>query len=342
MGGGSKMLTLPLEIWDKIFVDACVDGGFTGGSLALVSHHIHQMSARRRLQSVSVTGSTQLRGLLYLLRRTPDKDHQVRFLYASDATAVSSNLREPGQKALQEWHMMYSELITLIAPYIEVLTLHTTVWHMLLGVQLPRLRDLSVPGFSLPYDGSTLLLPSLRRLHIFNMLHRSKHLLAIAQMDELEELRLSDVMLMTDLPDVLGTFLGIATYKQRLQEAYDRDQSSHSRKPIDPAGIRTFKHLHKLIIQLGRLTPEPYGTDTHINSRMISDLSSLGRQYGGGRTNIFILPAREGGYGAAEAKKDWRGTVESGGVGAWVGGAAQASWDEDNLTATTNPIVSDG
>jgi hypothetical protein len=311
------MLTLPLEIWDKIFVDACVDGGFTGGSLALVSHNIHKVSARRRLQSVSVTGSTQLRGLLDLLRRTTDKDHQVCFLYVCrDAIAVSSGLREPRQKALQEWNMLYSELITLIAPHIEVLTLHTTACRMLPEVQLPRLRDLSIPGSSLPHDGLALCLPSLRRLHIFHMLHCTQFLLAIAQMDELEDLRLSDVMLMTDLPDLLGTFLGITTYKQRLQEAYDRYQSSHSRKPIDPAGIRAFKHLHKLIIQPSKVPRGPCGTNGCINSRMISGLSSLARQHGGGHTNILILPANEGGYGAAEAEKDWRGTIESGGVGA--------------------------
>jgi hypothetical protein len=143
MHGGSKISKLPVEIWEKIFVDACVDGGFTGGSLALVSHHVHDASARQRLQSVSVNGSTQLKSLLDLLRCTPDGDRHVRFLYcAHDAIAE------------EEWRIMHKELITLIAPYIEVLTLYTTACPLPLvlpGVQLPCLRDLSIPGNSLIY-----------------------------------------------------------------------------------------------------------------------------------------------------------------------------------------------
>jgi hypothetical protein len=169
------------------------------------------------------------------------------------------------------------------------------------------------------------------------MFHRTRRLLAITQMDELEDLRLSGVKLMTGLPDVLGTYLGIASYERHLQDAYDRSQSRGFRNGINPAKIRTLKHLHKLIIQLGELPQTECGSNSFTNNEMIRGLCSLVCQHGGNRTRISILPPSRGGYGAAEAKKDWKATIESGGAGAWVEGA-QAAWDPDDLARMADPI----
>ncbi|KZP33230.1 hypothetical protein FIBSPDRAFT_700618, partial [Athelia psychrophila] len=47
---------IPLELWEKIFENACVDGGRTGASLALVSRGVHDASQHCRYYSVALRG----------------------------------------------------------------------------------------------------------------------------------------------------------------------------------------------------------------------------------------------------------------------------------------------
>jgi hypothetical protein len=73
--------TLPTEIWHKIFALACVDGGATGCALSLVSRRFRELSAGTRLQSVAVSGLSDIRSLLGVLQELPEASRHVRVLY---------------------------------------------------------------------------------------------------------------------------------------------------------------------------------------------------------------------------------------------------------------------
>jgi hypothetical protein len=183
-------LTVPPEIWHKIFKNACVDGGKTGCALFLVSHRIRDASSKTRLRSVSVVGLERLKSLLHVLENTPEDNRRVTFLFIAarplDPDVVDRRtfqhlwrlhktgidtligLAGPSDQTLDDWQTVYPVVATLVAPHIEVLTLHVS--RTLLGTPLPLdvhfpvLRDLTFGQVS-ALDNLSLL-PLLHRLHI--------------------------------------------------------------------------------------------------------------------------------------------------------------------------------
>jgi hypothetical protein len=169
------LINAPVEVWQKIFQYACVDGGRTGCALALVSHSIHDLSAETRLHSVSVIGVERLRILEYTLARLPQWHRVVRALFIAigpnETAATDSELH----RNLRAWPAASATVLKLLAPGVEVLTLHAPC---LLaenafprGVRFPRLRDLSAG--SVRHMPVLLPLPHLRRLHLYG-LYRSE------------------------------------------------------------------------------------------------------------------------------------------------------------------------
>ena len=77
------MERIPPEVWATIFRLACVDGGTTGCSLALVSSHIREVSAPYRLRSVSLHGPAKIQSFLTSLERTPTHLRCVRNIFIS-------------------------------------------------------------------------------------------------------------------------------------------------------------------------------------------------------------------------------------------------------------------
>jgi hypothetical protein len=71
----------PIEIWQKIFRYACVDGGRTGCALSLVSRRMHDISANIHLQSVFVVGLKRLQHLECTLRQLPEERRAVQALF---------------------------------------------------------------------------------------------------------------------------------------------------------------------------------------------------------------------------------------------------------------------
>ncbi|OBZ66560.1 hypothetical protein A0H81_13473 [Grifola frondosa] len=63
---------VPLELWRKIFILACTDGGFTGISLALVSKPFHAASLPVRLHSLAFTSLRQVEGFLSFIEAQRD------------------------------------------------------------------------------------------------------------------------------------------------------------------------------------------------------------------------------------------------------------------------------
>jgi hypothetical protein len=185
-----KSLTVPPEIWHKVFKNACVDGGKTGCALSLVSRRIRDASSKTRLRSVSVVGLERLKSLLHVLENTPEDNRRVTFLFIAarplDPDVVDRRtfqhlwrlhktgidtligLAGPSDQTLDDWQTVYPVVATLVAPHIEVLTLHVS--RTLLGTPLPPdvhfpvLRDLTFGQVSVLDNLS--LLPLLHRSHI--------------------------------------------------------------------------------------------------------------------------------------------------------------------------------
>jgi len=75
----------PPEIHAIFYGLACTDGGYTGRSLSLVSHYVHDTSKPFKLQSIFVTGVWQAVQFQSLLSNNPQAgiDHGVRHLFLS-------------------------------------------------------------------------------------------------------------------------------------------------------------------------------------------------------------------------------------------------------------------
>lgn len=93
----------PAEVWGRIFEFACVDGGTTGRSLALVSKYFYTISRLYRLQSVSVQGPEELQLFLRLLKQTPPHQRRVRSLFISTQ-------RRGGEDAKRCWEFLQDRL----------------------------------------------------------------------------------------------------------------------------------------------------------------------------------------------------------------------------------------
>ncbi|KDQ62120.1 hypothetical protein JAAARDRAFT_449788 [Jaapia argillacea MUCL 33604] len=79
----SVLETCPPEICQQIFQLACLDGGFTGRSLSLVSRYIHSSAASVRYQSISVEGLDQILALTSILKVKEIQHRRVHHLFLS-------------------------------------------------------------------------------------------------------------------------------------------------------------------------------------------------------------------------------------------------------------------
>ncbi|KIM79012.1 hypothetical protein PILCRDRAFT_823878 [Piloderma croceum F 1598] len=78
---------VPPEICTKIYSHACVDSGYTGRSLSLVSKFVNETSQPVKLQSIYLRGYDQTKAFASLLERTPPHLRFVRYLLISRRSA---------------------------------------------------------------------------------------------------------------------------------------------------------------------------------------------------------------------------------------------------------------
>ncbi|TFK72738.1 hypothetical protein BDN72DRAFT_762880, partial [Pluteus cervinus] len=74
---------LPIEVWDEISFYACLDNGYTGRSLSMVSKAIRAASAPYKLQSISLKRAKYIFPFAQLLKDTPAQLRRVRHLSLS-------------------------------------------------------------------------------------------------------------------------------------------------------------------------------------------------------------------------------------------------------------------
>lgn len=72
---------LPPEVWMLVFSWACMDHGYTGRSLSLVSRQVRSLSEPYKLQSLGVSRSKFIIRLSNILLGTPSQLRRVRYLF---------------------------------------------------------------------------------------------------------------------------------------------------------------------------------------------------------------------------------------------------------------------
>jgi hypothetical protein len=184
------MEKVPPEIWIKIWTHACLDNGYTGRSLSLVSRFVRDTSEPVRLQSISLRGHDQILAFASLLKRTPPYLRHVRYLFITSHEASIS--REPRLAKRRRSGLRWStttptydvdtlymnlaravqSILTDVAETVEIL--ETMLFHRIISsfstswpISFPHLREFTTNDV-LPLDHPTVFNPchQLRRLHV--------------------------------------------------------------------------------------------------------------------------------------------------------------------------------
>jgi hypothetical protein len=216
----SAATLFPSEIWLKIFNVACTDGGSIGCSLTEVSRYFRDLVNPLRFDSVLIDGLRRLDCFIHQLQKGLPPNACIRRLLLIDSARDDTCSRADYALRRREWGIGYQNLIELVSPTIEVLTILVTF--PLLesnpqGTELPALKDLTLCG----EHASDLLglpsttMPSLRRVHIFHpQPGHGRHLITQLKHSapSLTQLRLSNLFHDLDLPLALGGLLSRPGY----------------------------------------------------------------------------------------------------------------------------------
>jgi hypothetical protein len=293
---------LPPEIWQKIFGQACVDGGPTGRSLALTSRRFRKLSASIRLQSVSVVGLRELVSFLDFLKRLEEPDRRVRSLFFG---------YKPDDVLERLWARPLRHVLAVLAPHLQTLAMHvsSSAKAKLFSVPFPALRDLTCGLMWLTLPPTTM--PGLRRLHIVGPLAPRQLLTDLAPMRGLECLRLSG----ENVDE--GRYL----YADALADVFGPAGSNKR-----PAGV--FDDLRTLTIELEEPNPDWGDEGPPICGNWmdgwVEDFESLEtfvndrRGHGDRLPDIHMVPSRIEGYSLDVCAHDWRDMVEMSGDGPWA------------------------
>jgi len=160
----------PAEIWGEIYAFACVDDGWTGRALSLVSRIIHETSKPYKLQSIAVIGQMQLSRFAYLIEQTPTQLRRVRCIFLSARTPNDA----PGLKYMCKQDVYWVALkrvLRAISPWVRIIHTHFVFVSPFvpLPVSLPVLEELVVHGpldASTTTDKSSIQFPALKHLSI--------------------------------------------------------------------------------------------------------------------------------------------------------------------------------
>ncbi|KAF8648110.1 hypothetical protein AX16_006394 [Volvariella volvacea WC 439] len=83
--------TLPPEVWERIFLFACMDGGYTGRSLSMVSKQCYALSQSSRYHSVALKRERQLVSFVVRLHDFNQDRDEGHLVELEGAAAISSS-----------------------------------------------------------------------------------------------------------------------------------------------------------------------------------------------------------------------------------------------------------
>jgi hypothetical protein len=140
----SAIKNCPTEIWARIFSLACVDDGFTGRSLSLVSRYIMEASKFYKYQCLAVKDH-QLRPLALAFKNLPADSRRVRCLFLSQAS-WELGYRYWGRDRGEFFLADKNRLLQMVALTLEKLEVGCYSYRFRLPFQLPVLVDLTIHG----------------------------------------------------------------------------------------------------------------------------------------------------------------------------------------------------
>src|ERR1700733_11059411 len=162
----SAIKNCPTEIWARIFSLACIDDGFTGRSLSLVSRYIMEASKFYKYQCLAVKDH-QLRPLALVFKKLSADARRVRCLFLSQASWESGfGARHKGAFFLTD----KNRLLKMVAPTLEKLEIGCFLYRFPLPFQLPVLVDLTIHGtceHNIPMTTIPVCYPALRHLQLY-------------------------------------------------------------------------------------------------------------------------------------------------------------------------------
>ncbi|KAF9458500.1 hypothetical protein BDZ94DRAFT_1270402 [Collybia nuda] len=292
----------PPELHSYICQLACVDDGITVRALSLVSRYYREIARPFVYQSVAISGTGNVAGLVERLEATPAHLRHIRHLFIADQASTKPP-NSPKSPCAPETAAIV-RVLSFAAPTVETLSF---VWRSpatstmtiarLFRLRFPRLRELTVSGFYPFLTAKTM--PSLERLH----LHGNRNPHGLLQMGSLDDACPS----LTHLR-VSGLSMAVS-FVSELQEAFSSDHTS-------PFPATLSSHVQQLIVQPAASLPasgKP-GTSYFRDQAMMDQLQALKPR----KDLSFEVLERPDGEELYESfRRDWKARLE-GGLGCWL------------------------
>ncbi|KAI0371597.1 hypothetical protein BV20DRAFT_1043236 [Pilatotrama ljubarskyi] len=339
---------IPAAIWQKVVTYACVDGGWTGRSLALASKFLHSQSLSARFHSLAFTSVQQIEDFLLFLGRQPKEcAPQIAHLYLAfpnepvrpqpDFWDIYVQMTEAerdacGERMRQEWSgwqqrfcTATNALLTLAAPTLRTFCVAengTPLQVFTVPCELPKLEELSWMGEVHAFDPYSLLqagrsprhpatFPALERVHFISS--KSDKVVAALHAigsSTLSHLRISNVGVRShDTELPKAVAAALGVPEERLQLTEEDDGD------IPYFLNATLPHLCRVIIHLMRPKRGEY------YDGLYQDLESLARICEQRIDAVYVLLLesewRRNAHWPERLRDDWVDRIQ-GGRGCWV------------------------
>lgn len=328
----------PYELLERIAKHACVDGGYTGRSLSLVSRYVRAATKEARYHSIILVGWKRVTAFGRMRDEAETKPivrHLLILLNEQKSGDGGTGRREvmkiPKDEAVVLSNI-FADLISAVAANLETLAIHGDILRFTLfsnpiTVDFPSLTRLSVPRFRPPPEprdrNSTSRFPVLTHLHVCEyktLLHKPLEFWhGLAQYaPSLTHLRLSHVRCNDSVYGFLQVFLGLPALSPHNAHWMYRPGSQSALEATEITA--QLPHLRNVCVQLGASevrVQEGGWCGTQFNPRTEDALREMAErsEQGLGERNLRLVDGRE--YTIDQARDDWMDSV-NGGDGAWT------------------------
>jgi hypothetical protein len=307
-------ISLPPEIWTRIFLEACVDGGSMACTLSEVSKYFRDVILPFQLDNVALLGPNKMVIFAEILQRRQSIPfcRRVRHLFLSSPRAKKHPVipRETYEKTLRF-------ILSTTAP--DLITLTNTLPQERIGIDsvlcspFPKLQELTIHGHFLnPIDvgpGAQLQpsFPALTHLHILSS-SENAHVYT-SRATQLTHLRLSAmVRLSADLYNALSDALSANTNDSSVAD-------NVTRQPVLPFKL-SFSIKRILIQSDSALSRFGYAQANLWRGQLVTALESHDRE---GKLEVLPAPVRSGRPGVlhiGNERNEWQDRIV-GGHGCW-------------------------
>ncbi|KAI0832773.1 hypothetical protein BC628DRAFT_1309523 [Trametes gibbosa] len=338
----ASVVRLPPELWCEITALACVDGGFTGRSLALACKFFHAQSLCYRFHSLAFDSVLRMEAFLSFLRLQPEDCHpRIKHLYIFHREAVATPSGRPftdpptrsapreanvmEKRALwdKRFRMAASALLVVAAPHLSTLCIVAETpldCPLASPCRFPKLEELSCKGvvFSPDPGSPASIFPTLKRVHFISPDTNAMIAMLASMLPSITHLRISNIDYYdANLAASLGTFLG--------------SSAEHSQETPSPPPSKSLPRLGRIILH--GTPPAPCGWSGFYGREWAVVMTQLevfaqeqNRTRGGARVLLLKRPMGAGRW-LRRMRDQWIDRMQ-GGRGCWVESDAQEAASE--------------